>query len=246
MSRKKLKNAPLREAIFELFWDSPVDKSGIKLDKEFELSQGKFQIHVYDKFPIHKRIIPQGASIKVYGMPLHQFWKGDVQWPVIQLGPGVLTVNETDKNYDWEKTFRPNIAFAMEALKKSYVVYPELNRVSLKYIDAVDFQDPDKLGNFIKENLMTEIENKYKVPGRLSGLSLNQIFDVDDSKVSVNVQTAVNNITSSKAIVWITSVIREGKISGKELVLWIDKAHKIASDLFVNMLNPSFYASFDK
>lgn len=246
MSRKKLKNAPLREAIFDLFWDSPVDKSGIKLDKEFELSQGKFQINVSDKFPVHKRIFPQGTSIKVYGVPLHQFWKGDVQWPVIQLGPGVLTVNETDKNYDWEKTFRPNIFFAMEALRKSYDICPELNRVSLKYIDSVDIHESENLGEFLKKNLLTEIENRYKVPGTLSGLNLNQVFDVDDSKVSVNIQTAVNNITRSKAIVWVTSVIRTGKISEKELALWIDKAHGFASSLFVDMLNPDFYAYFDK
>jgi uncharacterized protein (TIGR04255 family) len=246
MANKKLKTAPLREAIFELFWDSPVDSSGLKLDKELELSLGKFQLNVASRFPVYKRTLPPEASIRVYGVPLHQFWSGEVIWPVIQLGPGILTINETEKNYDWEETYRPNILFMIDAFKKSYNVLPTFNRASLKYIDSVDIPDTKNLQNFINENLLTGIENRYKVPGSLSALNLNQVFDIDDAKISVNIQTAVNNVTGSPAIVWITSIIRTGKIKENELTSWIDKAHQTTSDLFVEMLNPDFYASFNK
>lgn len=246
MSRKKLPNAPLKEAIFEVFWDSPLDKSGLKVDKEFELSIGKFSLNISENFPIHKRTIPQAASIKVYGLPLYQFWKGEIQWPVVQLGPGILTVNDTDKNYHWDNTYKPNILIALNALKKSYNVLPEFKRVSLRYIDSVDFIGEEDFLAFIHNNLQTSIENKYSIPGKQTGLNINQTFSVEDYTVSINIQTAINNVTGAPAIVWITSAYKTGKFSEKDLLLWIDTAHSIISDLFVNMLNPTYYASFDK
>jgi uncharacterized protein (TIGR04255 family) len=246
MSRKKLKNAPLKEAIFELFWNSPVNKAGLKVDKEFELSIGKFSLNISKDFPVHRRTMPQEAPIKVYGIPLYQFWKGEIQWPVIQLGPGILTVNDTDKNYHWEDTYRPNIVTAIDSLRKSYNNIPNFNKVSLRYIDSVDVDKDEDVLAFINKNLLTSIENKYSIPGRPSGININQIFNIDDSKVSIHIQTAINNVTGAPAIIWITSLVRDGKIDLNELFSWIDKAHGIISDLFVQMLNPDFYESFDK
>jgi uncharacterized protein (TIGR04255 family) len=246
MSRKKLKNAPLKEAIFELFWNSPINKAGLKVDREFELAIGKFSLNISKDFPVHKRTMPQEAPIKVYGLPLYQFWKGEIQWPVIQLGPGILTVNDTDKNYHWEDTYRPNISTAIEALTKSYSNLPNFNKVSLRYIDSVDVNKDEDILGFISKNLLTSIENKFSIPGKESAININQIFNIDDFKVSLQIQTAINNVTGNQAIVWITSVVRDGKIDVKELFLWIDKAHGIISDLFIKMLNPEFYESFDK
>jgi hypothetical protein len=28
------------------------------------------------------------------GFPVHQFWKGENEWPVVQIGPGILVVND--------------------------------------------------------------------------------------------------------------------------------------------------------
>lgn len=246
MSARKLKNAPLKEAIFEIFWDSPIDQNGMKIDKEFEISLGKFAHHASSFFPIHKRTIPQGAPIKFYGLPIHQFWRGHVLWPVIQIGPGVLTVNDTDKNYHWEETYRPTIKNAIEILGKSYSNLPNFNKFSLKYIDSVDLKAEEDLLSYLKINLLTNIENQYQIPGNLSALNINQVFDVNQYKVSINIQTAVNNVTGAPAIVWITSVVKVGNITEKDLLLDIDSAHTLCSNLFINMLNKEFYAAFDK
>ena len=246
MRNKRLKNAPLQEAIFELFWDSPTTRGGFKIDREFEFALGKFASNISKDFPIHKRKIPQEAPIKIYGAPVYQFWSGEVRWPVVQIGPGVLTVNDTDKNYEWDKTYKPSIETAISALLRSYGKPPAFNKVSLKYLNAVDIQDKQRAADFIKTNLQTELQTKYQVPGQLSALNLNQNFQIEDSLVSVNIQTANNNLNNSPAIVWINSVVKTGIISEKDLFLWIDKAHSITSDLFVNMLTPEFYESFNK
>jgi uncharacterized protein (TIGR04255 family) len=243
---KKLKDAPLKEAIFELFWQSPLDNTGFPIDRGFDLAQGKFAIHIADRFPYHKRILPQNSAIKVYGQPIHQFWKGNVEWPVVQLGQGILTVNDTDKNYEWNDTYRPNIHKALDILLLSYSEPLNFNKISLKYIDSVDIDYDTDLSKFISVNLQTALVNNYKPPGKLIGLNLNQVFAVDGSDVHLNIQTATNNLNAKQAIVWITTVIKVGTLSKTDILTWIDQAHSITSNLFVEMLNPQFYASFNK
>lgn len=246
MRSKKLKNAPLKEAIFELVWNSPLDKTGFPVDKQFELALGKFDSNIREYFPFHKRILPPNAPIKIYGRPLHQFWSGNITWPVVQLGPGILTVNDTDKNYEWEGTYRPNIHTATRALLKSYEAEMVFNKVSLKYIDTIDFTAETNIIQFISSNLQTEVLNKFTVPGELAGININQVFTVDGSQVVLNIQTAVNNLNGSKALVWITAVEKTGNFAAAEVLEWLDNAHAITSDLFIKMLTSEFYDSFNK
>jgi len=246
MRSKKLKNSPLKEAIFELSWQSPLDQTGFPLDKEFELVLGKFQSAIANDFPIYKRTIPANAPLKIYGRPIHQFWKGELKWPVVQLGPGILTVNDTDENYVWDPNYRQTIHSAILALTQSYNHQRSFNRLSLKYIDSVDISLVSEASKFVSENLQTNIMNGFEVPGELSGLNIHQVFSVSGSQIAITIQTAVNNSNGKPAIMWITSVEKNGSFSVENVLSWIDEAHTIASDLFVKMLNPKFYELFNQ
>lgn len=250
MTYARLKNAPLKEAVFELFWDSPLDKTGFPVDQEFDLSQGIFAKEISSIFPLHKRIMPFNIppSIKIYGNPVHQFWKSELGWPVVQFGPGVLTVNDTDKNYSWDDNFRQNIITAIEILFKSYKEKLIFKRVSLRYIDSVELQSKLDSGvTFLKENFKSEIINKFDPPGETVGFNINQVFKVlNDSQVHLNIQTATNNINGKPALVWITLIEKLNKSNKEEILQWIDEAHKICSDLFIQTLNEEFYESFNK
>ena len=245
MGKRKLKNAPLREAIFELTWQSPLDSTGFPEDKEFELALGKFDSAITKNFPVKKKVGPSASVMRVYGRPVYQFWKGNVEWPVIQLGPGVLTVNDTDKTYVWDSSFRPNLVRAIESLKKSYTQLPDFNRLSLKYIDSVDISPDIDFRKFISENLQTTLINEFDIPGKPIGLNINQAFEVDGSSVLLNIQNAINNVTGSHSLVWMTTVEKRGSIEFERITDWLDFAHNITSDLFVKMLKPAFYESFD-
>ncbi len=249
MVAKKLKNAPLQEAIFELFWNLPLDQKQFPYDPHFDLAQGKFDDLIKQYFGVHKRTLPAGVNIKIYPKPIHQYWKAELAWPVVQFGPGILTLNDTDKNYIWEDNFRPNIEIALECLLLSYKREIPFNKVSLKYIDSVDLPESDIEPNeFIRKNFQTEITNHYSVPGQLSGLNINQIFTLNDgTKLSINIQTAKNNINKKNAIVWITGAEKTGQNFLKEQIMeWVDQSHQILSDTFVKMLNVDFYAQFNK
>ena len=245
MSNIKLKNAPLKEAIFELFWNGPIDKSGFPIDNEYDLAQGRFDIEIRKNFPIYKRLIPANSSIKILGQPAHQFWKNQLNWPVVQLGPGIMTVNETEKGYIWDN-FRKTIHDSIQILVKSYDVSPSFQRLSLRYIDSVDLPENINLLDFVNNSFKTKITNSFEAPGEIAGLNFNQIFTVfQNSKVHLNIQSAINNLNGKPAIVWIT-LIETNEISGIDDILkWIDKAHNICSDLFKQTLNKSFYETFN-
>ena len=248
MSAKKLKNAPLKEAIFELFWRLPLDQKKFPYDPDFDLAQGKFDDLIKQYFPIHKRTLPAGVNIKIYPKPIHQYWSAELTWPVIQFGPGILTLNDTESNYEWSN-FSRNIEIALEGLIRSYKKELPFNRISLRYIDSIDM--PDEITDqreYISTNFLTKIINNYDVPGSLSDLNINQVFSLDDqTKLNINIQTAKNNFNKKKAIVWITGA--EKKIEGltkEEIANWASKNHNVLSKTFVNMLNPDFYAAFDR
>lgn len=70
MSSTKLKNAPLKEVIFELFWDCSIDGTGLQIDEGFDLAQGVFSNQLKSDFPVHKKLIPENIPFKVFGAPI--------------------------------------------------------------------------------------------------------------------------------------------------------------------------------
>ena len=90
-----------------------------------------------------------------------QFRSSSDQWPVTQLGPGVLTFNET-KNYAW-KSFRPNVRTVIDALFEAYPtdLHPlAISEASLRYLNSIPY-DGDyaelPLLIFIRDFLNTSI-----------------------------------------------------------------------------------------
>ncbi len=248
MPRHKLKNAPLQEVIFELFWKLPLDENGFPYDPGIDRALGKFETDIIRLFPVYKRTIPEGLSLRVYPKPIHQYWKGELLWPVIQIGPGILTVNDTDLNYSWNDNFQANVQRAVEALKKSYATGLQLERVKLQYIDAVEY-DPiaEAPQDFIARNMNTELQNRHQVLGSARGVNVSQSFQVQhDSALLLNIQTGKHNKTGNPAIIWITAVEKVGVFDFQYLNDWLEFAHETSSKTFVNMLNPEFYAGFDR
>ena len=99
----KLPNAPLQEAVFELRWTLDVSTDDQQeIDAGYELAHGKFQAAAEADFPVYRRLFPASIPPALLNYKVvHQFWREDQQFPVLQLGPGVFTVNDTDQNYDF-------------------------------------------------------------------------------------------------------------------------------------------------
>jgi uncharacterized protein (TIGR04255 family) len=245
MSSAKLKNAPLKEVIFELHWECSIDGVGNNYDAGFDLAQGKFAERIKSEFPVHKKLIPDGAPFKIFGAPMHQYWKGEFNWPVIQHGQGMIAVNEVEYGYEWEKSFKPLVISSIENMAASYEDELSFIRAKLQYIDAWDLNDISPT-DFIAKNLQTEIRNGYDLPGKLRSLNIQQNFELlDGSLMSLNIANGVNNKNQQPSVIWTTTVEKQLKMNVADVVVWLENAHTSTSVMFKKMLNPNFYASFD-
>ncbi len=247
MYQQKLNKAPLQEVIFEMFWKLPLDESGFPNDPGFQLAQGVFDSKILNYFPVRKKLVPDSLNLSVYPLLVYQFWKDELTWPVVQFGPGILTLNDTEKNYIWKDNFLLNIEKAIQILQSSYQFNLQIERVRLQYIDAVEYDgEQETATDFMARNMNIVLKNNYPEAGSQKSIDITQSFQLEnDSILQLRIQNGVHNKTGNPAILWTTAVEKTDNLDFESLFKWLEYAHKTTSETFMNMLNPDFYANFN-
>ena len=239
----KLKNAPLKEVILEINWEENVDEFGNKFDLGFELAQGKFSEIIKSNFPIHKKLYNTNQSL-LYGIPVHQYWTDELEWPVIQHGQGILTINQTEEKYTWTD-FKKLILMTIDFLKTSYENNIIINKISLEYLDAFDMNDIESFA-FIENNLQTSINTKYELPGKLSNIKINRNYIQNDgTHLNINISDAINNSTNKDAVIMLTSAIKESTDVNENFENNLEDLHNLCSSVFKTILDKDYYGSLN-
>ncbi len=246
----KLPKAPLQEAIFEIRWDLDVDTTSSQIvDSGFQLAQGKLQELAKTKFPEFKRKMPHGFPDQLFQYQVvNQHWSGKEKWPVVQLGPGIFTVNDTEANYDWPATYFPLIKESLNWVFKAYDGQLKINSAALRYVDSVKLKHYGFEGrwqDFVTEHFNFSFVNSFKAPGNIKGLQFNQLFELEDkSALHIAMNSGKYRTTDDDALIWQTAVSKQTKFDHDSLLSWLENAHTITSALFREMTKPNFYASF--
>jgi len=238
----KLPNAPLQEVIFELLWEMDYDERGIPVDHDFDFAQGVFAELLSNNFKYKKRTIPEDVPFTMYPKTIHQFWKNENEWPVVQLGPGIMVVNEIEKNYSWAK-FYILLNNIIEILLKSYKKEMRFVAVSLKYIDAVETGNVSII-DFINENFNISVKNHFSQKTNLVNININETFEVDgvgNLNVLISSGKSPNNEPS---IIWQSNVFSRNTYATNDIIGWLDKAHIVASNHFKEITKEKLYATF--
>lgn len=178
MARKILKNKPLIEAIFELRWELQQRAPGVRIDPHYKIIIGRIYDRVSSIYPSHEQLPTATMPDELAGYVVqHRFRKGRDEWPLIQIGPGIITLNDT-AGYTWDD-FARRISDLLDILFESYPDAKsnlKINSLLLRYIDAIDF-DYEKCDvlNFLKEKLKINVEIHEKLFENTwaSGLPLN-------------------------------------------------------------------------
>lgn len=248
----KLSNAPLQEVIFEIRWAlMPGKQTGQIIDEGFELASGRLSTIVEKQFPYYKRIIPQDIPDQLmHYQVVHQYWAGENKWPVVQLGPGIFTINCTDESYEWNVGFRKLIENAVKWLEQSYKQSLNIQFASLRYIDAIKVDDYGGIGDggwqtFIKTHFNFEYDNQFDTRGRQKQVQIHQTFELEDGS-DLQLQIADGLRNNEKALIWQTAILKKDSFHADKLFSWADYAHGIAHDLFKEMIKPDLYASFSR
>jgi len=255
--RKTLKNKPLVEAIFELRWDLQERGRGMKIDPHYKLLIGRFYDKLDDEYPFHEQLPTATMPDEIAGYVVqHRFRKEKNKWPLIQIGPGIITVNDTE-GYTWED-FKKRIIQTVSTLFK---VYPEsknnlkVNRLLLRYIDAVAFDfEKDDIFSFLRERLKTKIDLYQKlfddtgVEKLALGLDLRFSFSSTEPKGAINLRFVRGKKKESGALIWETMVQSSSEDAPKienEIANWVKEAHNLTNDWFFKLIEGELLRRFE-
>ncbi|MFC1676015.1 TIGR04255 family protein [Planctomycetota bacterium] len=161
MPEEQLKNPPIIEALVEIKWELKEKTSAGYYDPHYQLLLGTFYQNIKSMYPFHEALPTSEIPDDVTGSVVkHRFRVGDGEWPLVQIGPGIITINETEK-YDTFATFKPKAIGVVKALFKSYPNIKDLKISSLqiRYIDGVEF-------DYSKENICEFISNKMHIESK--------------------------------------------------------------------------------
>ncbi len=250
---KKLPNAPLQEVIFEVRWLLDVDEeTNLSFDPNFEFALGKFYSSIESeglseiKRKVPKEVPPQFLNYKT----IYQFVSGENKWPLMQLGPGIFTVNDTEKNYHWDETYLPLIKKGLKLLNEAYKTDQEFIFASLRYIDTINVNEYGFDGDwqkFIADNLNVTFNNLYDTRGALNNLQFNQEFLLEDnSNLQISISNGKTQRDKQPLLIWQTGISKKQDFDYEALIDWLVRSHEITSELFKELVKPELYDSFKK
>ncbi|MHA1579506.1 MAG: TIGR04255 family protein [Candidatus Freyarchaeota archaeon] len=256
MVRKILKNKPLIEAIFELRWELQETAPGMRMDPHYKILIGSVYEKVKGEYPFHEQLPTATMPDEISGYIVqHRFRKGNGEWPLIQIGPGIITLNDTE-GYVWED-FEKRIFHLIETL---FEAYPEsgnlrVNELLLRYIDAIDF-------NYEKSNIFKFLEEKMKISVKLHkelfedtgvdetplGIDLRFSFPSTRLKGAVRLRFARGKRKNVDSLIWETIVHSVGEDAPKtkeEIAAWVKSAHDLTDNWFFKIIEGDLLRRFE-
>lgn len=255
MSSSELKNKPLVEAIFEIRWKLQQKLPGIASDPHYHLLLGRLYDRLQLQYPEHEQLETVNIPDEMSGhIPQHRFRVAQNDWPLVQLGPGICTVNDTAK-YKWED-FRTRVVDAKSKLLDAYPKPADLRveNLTLRYIDAVELDYEKKcVFDFLRQDLKTTV---LLSPNLFQGTDvepLPQHFQSQQRYRSkkplgiIQLRFSTGQRSDKPALIWETTVQAAGTevpdmANGFEP--WLDQAHALANDWFFKMIDGRLYKEF--
>ncbi len=244
MTKKDLKNKSLLEAIFEIRWELQEPALGM----HYKMLIGRIYDRIKDEYPFYEQLPTATMPDEIAGYVVqHRFRKGKDKWPLIQIGPGIITLNDTEE-YAWED-FEKRIHNVLSVL---FETYPEadsnlrINGLLLRYINSVDFDyEKNNIFSFLRENLKINIEIYEKlfeetgVSNLPLGFDLRFSFPVKKPKGAVHLRFVQGKSKNMEALIWETHVQSVGEDAPKskdQISKWIGEAHTLTHNWFSKII----------
>ncbi len=163
----KLKSSPLIEAWLEIHWKLQRDPTaGFLRDPGFPFALGVFYSSVKDDFEYKKDLDASRAPEEMLPhLVRHQFRPGEEQWPLLQLGPGVATVNFAE-HYTWQDFLQRALYLRSRLLNAYGETALEAEKLVLRYRNGVALEPESKdLLDYFEKNLNTVVTLPAHIPG---------------------------------------------------------------------------------
>ena len=254
--RKVLKNKPLVEAIFELRWElRGKAASGESIDPHHKILVGAMYEKAKSEYPYHEQL--PAAEVPDRFAPYmiqHRFRKNVGQWPLIQMGPGVLALNDTT-GYVWED-FSQRVSKLVHMFLETYPDQENLlpNMAMLRYIDSIEFDYESDILSFLREKMKISIDMKQDLFGETGitdspfDMDLKLSFSSTAPKGAMDMRIKRGKRAKSDALVWETIFRSRGEDAPKseeDIITWVDKAHSLTDDWFFKLIEGDLLKEFE-
>jgi uncharacterized protein (TIGR04255 family) len=257
MDRKSLSRKPLLEAVFELRWQlQPIAPGQPRVfDRNYKLMIGRLYDRIKDTYPVHEPLPTSTMPDEISGYVIqHRFRDVSDGWPLVQIGPGILTLNDTDK-YDWSD-FGGRIPHILNAF---FDVYPlkdlVVNGLLLRYIDSIDFNyETENVFRFLKRAMKTTVnvpKNLFDETGisqKPLALDLRFSFPASTPRGAVHLRFARGQKNNVDALIWETmmqSIGVDAPKTSNEIEAWVQDAHKLTDDWFFKLIEGELLRRFE-
>lgn len=239
-----LSKPPILEAIFEMRWElAPVPNTQVRRDPAYPLLYGR----LYDRFKKDYGLVEDLPSVQAHPdaspyVVRHRMRKAQDKWPLVQVGPGVLTINE-GKEYSWEK-FRDEIVRIFEAFTDFYPAstFPlNVLKAELRFINGIEVDEKENPLQFLAEKLHTKIELDSelfagtKISPAPEGLTVNLGFNIQNPEGKAMLAIGSGEMMDKSAMLQQMIFQSIGESAPQDLGSldpWLDSMHKIAKHWF--------------
>lgn len=245
---------PLTEAVFEFKWKlTPNATAGMPpTDPAYKLLVGSLYDRVKGDLPFHETL--PAASIPDEFVPhivQHRFRRAENEYPLIQIGPGILAANET-RGYSW-RTFLPRLLDAVGKLRDTYTgeLTPEV--ASLRYIDAILFDySTSNAFEYMRENLKVSVDYPHQlftdspVEQRPNSVLLETRHTLNEPAGILTLKVSTGEFNNAKHLVWETGVQSSGANAPtlEGLEAWLNSAHTVLRAWFFTLIEGTLEDGF--
>ena len=249
MTSEKLQHAPLVEAILEIKWKLLEQSPGVSVDPNYKILVGRLYDRLEKNFPFHEPLPTASMPDDMFPYVVqHRFRLGKGKWPLVQIGPGIVTLNYADESYGWDDFESRSISL----LDTLFSVYPNpaedlsINNIVLRYIDAIPFDfSKNDVSHFILENLKinlafpSEFLSIPQIQQKPSKIDLNFAFPITNPKGRINLRFATGTSDDTKALIWET-IVQSNQTDLPSLPIgfkdWLSAVHDITHNVFFKLI----------
>jgi len=185
----------------------------------------------------------------------YRFRKDKDKWPLVQIGPGLITLNDTE-GYEWDN-FEKRISELITVLFESYSDAGKnlkVNSLLLRYIDAIEFDyEHDDIFSFLREKMKVNIEinkeifKETDVGERPIDFDFRFSFPSTEPKGAIHMRVVKGKIKTSDALLWETMVNVIGKDVPQEkskIFDWVKSAHELTHKWFFKIIEGDLQRRF--
>lgn len=240
-----LLHPPLVEVIFELRWELESDpQSGRMRDRSYPMMYGSLYERLKKDFPFIEDLPSVQAHPETTPfVPRHRIRKEKNGYPLVQVGPGILTFNGS-KEYNWG-SFK---SFALRLIESIIDLFPQegppLNFIKseIRFVNAIRFDlARENPLSFLAEKLHVKIEMdpdllaQTAVNERPNTLGVNLAYALEKPMGNLGLSVHLGQLEGKPAFIQQTAIQSFGElvpVEAANFAPWLEEAHATAESCF--------------